>query len=67
MRGKLSQFILISCYVLILSSHYVAFIRRQLESNNAKSWVLYNDEKVVEADNVEEVKKFAYVYFLERL
>lgn len=53
--------------MLILSSHYVAFIRRQLESNKDKSWVLYNDEKVVEADNVEEVKKFAYVYFLERL
>lgn len=53
--------------MLTFSSHYVAFIRRQLESNKAKSWVLFNDEKVVEAENVEEVKKFAYVYFLERL
>lgn len=56
-----------SYYVLTLGSHYVAFIRRQLEQEKAKSWVLFNDEKVVEADNIEEVKKFAYVYFLERL
>lgn len=65
--GKPSQSIPITYYVLTLRSHYVAFIRRQLDSNKAKSWVLFNDEKVVEADNVEEVKKFAYVYFLERL
>ncbi|OBT82065.1 hypothetical protein VE02_08874 [Pseudogymnoascus sp. 03VT05] len=51
----------------IHAGHYVAFIRRQLEQEKAKSWVLFNDEKVVEADNMEEVKKFAYVYFLERL
>ncbi len=53
--------------MLTSGSHYVAFIRRQLEQEKAKSWVLFNDEKVVEADNMEEVKKFAYVYFLERL
>jgi ubiquitin carboxyl-terminal hydrolase 5/13 len=30
------------------------------------SWVLYNDEKVVKALDVEEMKKFAYVYFFRR-
>jgi ubiquitin carboxyl-terminal hydrolase 5/13 len=29
------------------------------------SWVLYNDEKVVQARDVEEMKKFAYVYFFQ--
>jgi ubiquitin carboxyl-terminal hydrolase 5/13 len=31
------------------------------------AWVLFNDEKVVKAVDVEEMKKFAYVYFFERL
>jgi ubiquitin carboxyl-terminal hydrolase 5/13 len=30
------------------------------------AWVLYNDEKVVKALDVEEMKKFAYVYFFQR-
>lgn len=51
----------------MLSSHYVAFIRKHLGADKAKSWVLFNDEKVVEAEIVDEVKKFAYVYFLQRL
>ena len=48
--------------------HYVAFIRKQIpeETDDGESWVLYNDEKVVKAVDVEEMKKFAYVYFFRR-
>jgi ubiquitin carboxyl-terminal hydrolase 5/13 len=49
----------------IHAGHYVAFIRKQLEGEG-REWVLYNDEKVVEAADVEEMKKFAYVYFFRR-
>lgn len=48
-----------------VSSHYVAFIRKSL--GDRVSWVLFNDEKVVETDSVEEMKKFAYVYFFRRV
>lgn len=49
--------------------HYVAFIRKKIPSEGDKeAWVLFNDEKVVEAvSDVDEMKKFAYVYFFERL
>lgn len=47
-----------------LYRHYVAFIRKQL--GDKSSWVLFNDEKVVEVVDVEEMKKFAYVYFFKR-
>jgi ubiquitin carboxyl-terminal hydrolase 5/13 len=49
-------------------SHYVAFIRKQVpgEPEGEKSWVLFNDEKVVKAVDVDEIKKFAYVYFFRR-
>jgi ubiquitin carboxyl-terminal hydrolase 5/13 len=43
----------------------VAFVRKLVEGENA--WVLFNDEKVVKAENVEEMKKFAYVYFFQHL
>ena len=47
--------------------HYVAFVRKQIDdSAPAPEWVLYNDEKVVKAVDVEEMKKFAYVYFFKR-
>ena len=46
------------------SRHYVAFIRKNLEDGAA--WVLFNDEKVVKVVDVEEMKKFAYVYFFKR-
>ena len=48
--------------------HYVAFIRKQIpeEKDEGESWVLFNDEKVVKAVDVEEMKKFAYVYFFRR-
>lgn len=45
--------------------HYVAFIRKHLASAGSK-WVLFNDEKVVEAYDVEEMRKFAYLYFFKR-
>lgn len=53
--------------VLTSNSHYVAFVRKQLPDDQAASWVLFNDEKVAKAADVEEMKKFAYVYFFRRL
>ncbi len=53
--------------LLIMNSHYVAFVRKLLGDDTTKSWVLFNDEKVVKADKVQEMKKFAYVYFFQRL
>ncbi|KAL8896804.1 MAG: hypothetical protein Q9192_002902 [Flavoplaca navasiana] len=50
----------------IHAGHYVAFIRKQIPDEASESWVLYNDEKVVKAVDVEEMKKFAYVYFFSR-
>ena len=46
--------------------HYVAFIRKDSENGEEPKWVLFNDEKVVEAYDVEEMRKFAYVYFFKR-
>ncbi|KAF3125543.1 hypothetical protein TWF594_001535 [Orbilia oligospora] len=54
----------------IHAGHYVAFIRKlvdQGEPGLKEAWVLFNDEKVVEGADVEEMKKFAYVYFFERV
>jgi ubiquitin carboxyl-terminal hydrolase 5/13 len=50
-------------------SHYVAFIRKALGADGTTSsrWVLFNDEKVVEAHDAEEMRKFAYVYFFKRV
>jgi len=36
-------------------------------SEKPAEWVLFNDEKVVKAVEVEEMKKFAYVYFFKRV
>lgn len=49
----------------IHAGHYVAFIRKHIP-DSGESWVLFNDEKVVKAADVDEMKKFAYVYFFER-
>ncbi|KAJ4287502.1 ubiquitin C-terminal hydrolase Ubp14 [Collariella sp. IMI 366227] len=49
----------------IHTGHYVAFIRKNL--GNETSWVLFNDEKVVKVVDVEEMKKFAYMYFFKRV
>ncbi|CAK7272470.1 ubiquitin C-terminal hydrolase Ubp14 [Sporothrix epigloea] len=52
----------------IHAGHYVAFIRKKLaEDSDKMSWVLFNDEKVVEIVDVEEMKKFAYIYFFKRV
>jgi len=40
--------------------HYVAFIRKD------PGWILFNDEKVALGGDVDEMKKFAYVYFFRR-
>ncbi|KAI5851580.1 hypothetical protein DFP73DRAFT_537716 [Morchella snyderi] len=49
----------------IHAGHYVAFVRKELEGEG-EAWVLFNDEKVVRAVDVEEMKRFAYVYFFKR-
>lgn len=49
-----------------LFRHYVAFIRKNL-GEDGESWVLFNDEKVVEGGDVGEMSKFAYVYFFKRV
>ncbi|KAL2261413.1 hypothetical protein VTK26DRAFT_4208 [Humicola hyalothermophila] len=49
----------------IHTGHYVAFIRKKL--GDEVSWVLFNDEKVVKVVDVEEMKKFAYIYFFKRV
>ncbi len=52
----------------IHAGHYVAFIRKQIAAEGkSKQWVLFNDEKVVKAVDVDEMKKFAYVYFFRRV
>lgn len=57
----------------IHAGHYVAFIRKTIPGEmkgerreDGREWVLFNDEKVVKAVDVQEMKKFAYVYFFER-
>ncbi|TIA83227.1 ubiquitin carboxyl-terminal hydrolase 14 [Aureobasidium pullulans] len=44
----------------IHAGHYVAFIRKE------PGWILFNDEKVALGGDVEEMKKFAYIYFFRR-
>lgn len=45
----------------------MAFVCKTVGTDpNERSWVLYNDEKVVEVVDVEEMKKFAYVYFFKK-
>ncbi|KAI2624475.1 ubiquitin carboxyl-terminal hydrolase 14 [Xylaria nigripes] len=51
----------------IHAGHYVAFIRKQLDLQDEPKWVLFNDEKVVEAGDIEEMKKTAYVYFFNKV
>ncbi|PGH17008.1 hypothetical protein AJ79_01392 [Helicocarpus griseus UAMH5409] len=49
------------------AGHYVAFVRKLLPEMEAPHWVLFNDEKVAEAFDIDEMKKFAYVYFFRKL
>lgn len=47
--------------------HYVAFVRKELPGKTGRQWILFNDEKVVEGGDIEEMKQFAYVYFFRRV
>jgi len=51
----------------IHTGHYVAFVRKNISENHDPGWILFNDEKVVEAINAEEMKRFAYIYFFRGL
>lgn len=71
MQGKLILFHVYSSIIngLSLTSprHYVAFIQKPLPDSSETTWVLYNDEKVVQAENVKEMKQFAYIYFFRKV
>lgn len=60
MLGKWSTSFRIFLESLTLSRHYVAFIKKE------PGWVLFNDEKVALGGDVDEMKKFAYIYFFRR-
>ncbi|KAK9478621.1 hypothetical protein V1514DRAFT_55170 [Lipomyces japonicus] len=51
------------------AGHYVAFVKKQIGAGGDENadWVLFNDEKVVKGGDAGEMKKFAYVYFFERV
>ncbi|KAJ5668806.1 hypothetical protein N7462_009876 [Penicillium macrosclerotiorum] len=49
------------------AGHYVSLIRKKLPGQDALSWVMFNDEKVVEFGEVEDMKKTAYMYFFTRV
>ncbi|KAF1810829.1 ubiquitinyl hydrolase [Eremomyces bilateralis CBS 781.70] len=51
----------------IHAGHYVAFVKKALPEGSQSAWVLFNDEKVAQAVDADEMKKFAYVYFLRRV
>lgn len=66
MPGELCTFILQGSFADVYR-HYVAFIRKSIPGDSKDAWVLFNDEKVVKAVDVNDMKKFAYVYFFQRL
>lgn len=49
------------------AGHYVAVIRKPLSGQNGLSWVMFNDEKVVKFEDIEAMKKTAYLYFFTRV
>jgi len=53
----------------IHAGHYVAFVRKQVPEDKSEAWVLFNDEKVVKvaSDQIEEMKRFAYVYLFQHV
>lgn len=63
MRSPLSRHIV----VLTFHRHYVAFVRKPIPGEEKPAWVLYNDEKVAKAADIDEMKKFAYVYFFRHV
>lgn len=52
--------------ILTRRRHYVAFIKKYIPDTDSHGWVLFNDEKVAKAADVDEMKKFAYIYFFRR-
>ncbi|PWY65651.1 ubiquitin C-terminal hydrolase, partial [Aspergillus heteromorphus CBS 117.55] len=48
------------------AGHYVAVVRKDLPETGV-SWVMFNDEKVVQVDDIQDMKKFAYLYFFTRV
>ncbi|ODQ50137.1 ubiquitinyl hydrolase [Saitoella complicata NRRL Y-17804] len=54
----------------IHAGHYIALAKKKVQGDagEEEAWVLFNDEKVVRAgeENVQEGKRFAYVYFFRR-
>lgn len=40
-----------------MNSHYVAFVHKHLGEEDKDAWILFNDEKVVKAVDVDEMKK----------
>jgi ubiquitin carboxyl-terminal hydrolase 5/13 len=53
--------------LLIFLRHYVALVRKVLPNQDQLSWVMFNDEKVVKFDDIEGIKKTAYMYFFTRV
>ncbi|KAE8144286.1 hypothetical protein BDV25DRAFT_167187 [Aspergillus avenaceus] len=49
------------------AGHYVAFVQKALPDKPGLSWVLFNDEKVVKNEDIQEMKKYAYLYFFSRV
>ncbi|KAJ5585345.1 uncharacterized protein N7459_005145 [Penicillium hispanicum] len=49
------------------AGHYVAFIRKTFPNQDGLSWVMFNDEKVVKFEDIDQMKKTAYMYFFTRL
>ncbi|KAJ5605885.1 hypothetical protein N7510_008666 [Penicillium lagena] len=49
------------------AGHYVAFIRKSFPGQSELSWVLFNDEKVVKYEGIDDMKKTAYMYFFTRI
>lgn len=45
----------------------MAFIRKPLPDQDGLSWVMFNDEKVVKAEEVQRMKNTAYMYFFTRV
>ncbi|SMN21296.1 similar to Saccharomyces cerevisiae YBR058C UBP14 Ubiquitin-specific protease that specifically disassembles unanchored ubiquitin chains [Maudiozyma saulgeensis] len=48
------------------SGHYVAFIRKSVPDMPGEQWVLYNDEKIVLAQDTQEIRQNGYIYFYSR-
>lgn len=45
----------------------MAVIRKVLPGQSGLSWVMFNDEKVVRFEDLDQMKKTAYMYFFTRL